>query len=131
MAYKYSRPVPGRETLVINSNNTMVKKIAELYEDENRKEDALTAANHIYDLALLNHRQLEPEAMVKFIDGAILLMRLYEAKDFSYELPEKLIAQSLLRNVICQDFGIEQKSDTLEHKHFIDLPDFLEAGDCW
>ena len=55
---------PEEETLVINSNNTMVKKIAELYEDENRKEDALTAANHIYDLALLNHRQLEPEAMV-------------------------------------------------------------------
>jgi molecular chaperone HtpG len=68
---------PEEETLVINSNNTMVKKIAELYEDENRKEDALTAANHIYDLALLNHRQLEPEAMVKFIERSnSLLMRL-------------------------------------------------------
>ncbi len=68
---------PDEETLVLNSNNTIVKKIAELYEEENRKEDALTVANHIYDLALLNHRQLEPDAMVKFIERSnSLLMRL-------------------------------------------------------
>ncbi len=68
---------PEDETLVLNSNNTMVKKITDLYEDENRKEDALTVANHLYDLALLNHRQLEPDAMVKFIERSnSLLMRL-------------------------------------------------------
>lgn len=68
---------PEEETLVLNSNNEMVKRIADLYEDENRKEDALTVANHIYDLALLNHRQLEPDAMVKFIERSnSLLMRL-------------------------------------------------------
>ena len=68
---------PDEETLVLNSNNPIVKKIADLYEEENRKEDALTAANHIYDLALLNHRQLEPDAMVKFIERSnSLLMKL-------------------------------------------------------
>ncbi len=68
---------PEEETLVLNSNNEMVKRIAGLFEEENRKEDALTAANHIYDLALLNHRQLEPDAMVKFIERSnSLLMRL-------------------------------------------------------
>ena len=68
---------PEEETLVLNSNNEMVKRIADLYGDENRKDDALTAANHIYDLALLNHRQLEPDAMVKFIERSnSLLMRL-------------------------------------------------------
>ncbi|MGI6124012.1 MAG: molecular chaperone HtpG [Acetivibrionales bacterium] len=68
---------PDEETLVLNSNNTMVKRIADLYEEDNRKEDALTAACHIYDLALLNHRQLEPDAMVKFIERSnSLLMRL-------------------------------------------------------
>jgi len=68
---------PDEETLVLNSNNPIVKKIADLYEEENRKEDALTAANHIYDLALLNLRQLEPEAMVKFIERSnSLLMKL-------------------------------------------------------
>ncbi|MGI6086305.1 MAG: molecular chaperone HtpG, partial [Acetivibrionales bacterium] len=68
---------PDEETLVLNSNNTMVKRIADLYQEEDRKEDAITAACHIYDLALLNHRQLEPEDMVKFIERSnTLLMRL-------------------------------------------------------
>lgn len=68
---------PEEETLVLNSNNTMVKRIAEIYEEDNRKEDAITVANHIYDLALLNQRQLEPDAMVKFIERSnSLLMRL-------------------------------------------------------
>lgn len=68
---------PEEETLVLNSNNEMVKRIADLFEEENRKEDALTVASHIFDLALLNHRQLEPDAMVKFIERSnSLLMRL-------------------------------------------------------
>jgi len=68
---------PEEETLVLNSNNKIVKKIADLYEEENRKEDALTIANHIYDLALLSQRQLEPDAMVKFIERSnSLLMKI-------------------------------------------------------
>jgi len=68
---------PEEETLVLNSNNKIVKKIADLYEEENREEDALTIANHIYDLALLSQRQLEPDAMVKFIERSnSLLMKI-------------------------------------------------------
>lgn len=68
---------PDAETLVINSNNPMVNRIAELYNEEDRKEDVLTATLHIYDLAILNHRQLEPDAMAKFIERSnSLLMRL-------------------------------------------------------
>ncbi len=59
---------PNEETLILNSNNNIVKRIAELYEENNRKQDAIFAASHVYDLALLNHRQLEPEAMAKFIE---------------------------------------------------------------
>ncbi len=67
----------NEETLLVNSNNTMIQRIATLYGEDNRKEDALFAASHVYDLALLNHRQLEPETMVKFIERSnALLMRL-------------------------------------------------------
>ena len=51
--------------------------------------------------------------------------------DFSYELPEKLIAQSPIeKRDLSRLLVLNRDSDTLEHKHFIDLPDFLEAGDC-
>jgi molecular chaperone HtpG len=68
---------PDEETLVLNSKNAIVKRIVDLYEDDNRKEDALIAANQVYDLALLNNRQMEPETMAKFIERSNkLLMRL-------------------------------------------------------
>lgn len=68
---------PEEETLVINSSNTIIKRIAQIYDEDNRKDDALTVANHIYDLAMLNHRQLEPDTMAKFIERSnSLLMRL-------------------------------------------------------
>jgi len=59
---------PAEETLVLNSGNRIIRRIAELYDEENRKEDAIFAASHVYDLALLNHRGLEPEAMARFIE---------------------------------------------------------------
>lgn len=67
-AFNTADMFPNEETLILNSNNKMVKRIADLYDEDNRKDDALIAASHIYDLALLNHRQLEPEAMAKFIE---------------------------------------------------------------
>jgi len=59
---------PEEETLVLNINNPVVSNILKLYGDENRKADALLAASYIYDLAVLNHRQLDPDSMVKFIE---------------------------------------------------------------
>jgi len=58
----------GEETLVLNMNNPIIPNIIKLYGDEKRKGDALLAASFIYDLAVLNHRQLDPESMVKFIE---------------------------------------------------------------
>jgi len=65
---------PAEETLILNSNNKIIRRIAELYDEENRKEDAVFAASHVYDLALLNHRQLEPEAMARFIERSNQLL---------------------------------------------------------
>lgn len=68
---------PNEETLMLNSSNALIKRIVDLYGEDNRKEDVILAASHVYDLALLNHRQLEPATMEKFIDRSnTLLMRL-------------------------------------------------------
>jgi molecular chaperone HtpG len=68
---------PKEETLMLNSNNPLIKRIVDLYGEDNRKEDVILAASHVYDLALLNHRQLEPATMEKFIERSnTLLMRL-------------------------------------------------------
>ncbi len=68
---------PNEETLMLNSTNPLIKRIVELHGQDNRKEDTLLAASHVYDLALLNHRQLEPGTMEKFIERSnALLMRL-------------------------------------------------------
>jgi molecular chaperone HtpG len=59
---------PEDETIVLNLNNPIIKSIDRLYGSDERKSDALLAAGYVHDLAVLNHRQLEPEMMVKFIE---------------------------------------------------------------
>jgi S-adenosylmethionine:tRNA ribosyltransferase-isomerase len=52
-------------------------------------------------------------------------------KDFWYDLPERLIAQNPLeRRDMSRLLVLDRTADTLEHKHFKDLPEYLEAGDC-
>jgi len=68
---------PDEETLVLNSNNNIIKRIAALLEADNRKEDVKLAAAHVYDLAAMSQRTLEPESMTKFFARSNeLLMRL-------------------------------------------------------
>lgn len=58
---------PKEQTLVLNSNNKLVKAIIDLKNNESKKEDVKLISEHIYDLAMMSHQQLEPEAMSKFI----------------------------------------------------------------
>jgi S-adenosylmethionine:tRNA ribosyltransferase-isomerase len=52
-------------------------------------------------------------------------------KDFWYDLPERLIAQSPLeKRDMSRLLVLHRDSGTLEHRHFKDLPEYLEAGDC-
>jgi len=52
-------------------------------------------------------------------------------KDFSYELPERLIAQNPAeRRDMSRLLVLDRKSDTLVHKLFKDIPEFLDPGDC-
>ena len=50
-------------TLVLNSNNTLVQYVLENEEGEHTN----TICEQLYDLAMIAHKPLEPEAMTKFI----------------------------------------------------------------
>ena len=59
-------------TLVINSNNELIKKLPSL-DDETKS----LAINHIYDLAKISHSPLNAEQMSKFVARSNeLLMRI-------------------------------------------------------
>ena len=60
-------------TLVLNSNNELIKKLDTLSD-----EDASMVIDHVYDLAKISHAPLSGEQMTKFIErSAKLLGRLY------------------------------------------------------
>ncbi|MFT4145135.1 MAG: molecular chaperone HtpG [Mobilitalea sp.] len=60
----------GGETLVLNANNKLVQYIL-----TNESSDATPMiCEQLYDLALLSHKQLEPEAMTKFIQRSNEIM---------------------------------------------------------
>ncbi|MCR5683987.1 MAG: molecular chaperone HtpG [Lachnospiraceae bacterium] len=54
----------GRETLILNANNSLVQYIAE--HKKGKKVELLSA--QLYDLAMLSHKPLAPEAMTGFIE---------------------------------------------------------------
>ena len=55
-------------TLVLNSNNSLVKLFLDISENDSRKEDTALVAHHLYDLAMLSNRPLTTEQMTKFIE---------------------------------------------------------------
>ena len=61
----------GQVTLVLNSENEIVKKIPSLTE-ENRK----LVCEHIYDLALMAHKPLSAEQMSKLFARNVKLLEL-------------------------------------------------------
>lgn len=58
---------PQEETLVINKNNDLISKLIELKENEEKKGLVGLICNHVYDLAMISHKQLEADAMASFI----------------------------------------------------------------
>ena len=54
-----------------------------------------------------------------------------QLKDFYYDLPPELIAQDPLDHRSDSRFMIlNRANNTIEHKHFYDVTDYLNAGDC-
>lgn len=59
--------MPVEETLVLNKKNKLISHIIKIKDDKTKKDDLKLISEHIYDLALLGHKQLSAEAMTKFI----------------------------------------------------------------
>lgn len=55
----------------------------------------------------------------------------YKTKDFWYDLPEELIAQTPLEKRDCSRMLVLNKENgDIEHRHFYDIVDYLQPGDC-
>lgn len=54
-----------------------------------------------------------------------------KTSDFYYDLPKEKIAQTPLENRVTSKLMVlDRKSDTMEHRHFSDIMEYLQAGDC-
>lgn len=72
-----SHMFPKEQTLVLNSSNKLVKAVMDSKDNEAKKEDIKLISEHIYDLAMMSHQPLEPDAMSKFIERSNeILMKL-------------------------------------------------------
>ncbi|MBZ4646048.1 MAG: molecular chaperone HtpG [Petroclostridium sp.] len=70
---------PEEQTLVLNKNNNLIKMILTLKDKPEKKEDVKMICEQIYDLAMMSHKQLESEAMTRFIERSNkILTRLAE-----------------------------------------------------
>ena len=58
---------PKEETLVVNISNSLIQNLNNIMKDESKKDVALSACRHIYDLAKISHGQLSPQEMTEFI----------------------------------------------------------------
>ena len=55
----------------------------------------------------------------------------YKTKDFYYDLPEELIAQTPLeKRDTSRLMVLDRKTGEVNHKHFYDILDYLKPGDC-
>jgi molecular chaperone HtpG len=48
----------NEETLVLNKNNDLIKKIIDIKDNDDRKNEVKLICEHIYDLAMMSNKQL-------------------------------------------------------------------------
>ncbi|MCX7746835.1 MAG: molecular chaperone HtpG [Clostridia bacterium] len=59
---------PKEETLVLNRNNPLIQSVLKMKDTESKKEDVKLICEQVYDLAMMSHKQLEPDAMTRFLE---------------------------------------------------------------
>ena len=65
---------PDEQTLVLNSNNPLIQSVVKMAGSEDKKEDVKLICRHVYDLAMMSHKQLSPDEMTKFIERSNMLL---------------------------------------------------------
>lgn len=63
-----SHMFPTEQTLVLNRNNNLIRAVLKLKGNEDRKDDVRLICQHIHDLAMMSHKQLDADAMTRFIE---------------------------------------------------------------
>jgi molecular chaperone HtpG len=48
--------------------------VVRLSDDSEKKDDVTMICQHVFDLAMMSHKQLEPDAMTRFIERSNLLL---------------------------------------------------------
>jgi molecular chaperone HtpG len=59
---------PQEETLILNSKNGLIQSVLDMEGIPDKKEDMKLVCQQVYDLAMMSHKQLEPDQMSKFIE---------------------------------------------------------------
>ena len=55
----------------------------------------------------------------------------FQTRDYWYDLPEELIAQTpLQKRDASRLMVLNRKTGEISHKHFYDIVDYLNPGDC-
>ena len=68
---------PTEETLILNKNNSLIKALLNFNNREEKKEDIKLICEHVFDLAKMSHKLLEPQVLTQFIERSNeILMRL-------------------------------------------------------
>lgn len=65
---------PDERTLVLNRSNPLIQTVAKMSDNNEKKDDVTLICQHVYDLAMMSHKQLEPEAMTRFIERSNKLL---------------------------------------------------------
>lgn len=68
------------ETLVLNSNNAVVKLLMDIKDDSEKTDDTKMICKQIYDLAMLSHKPLAMEEMAAFIERSNKILSMVASK---------------------------------------------------
>ena len=69
--------MPGENTLILNSDNDIIRKIIDIADSKEQEGKRDLIANYVYDLALMAHKPLTPDEMTAFIERSTSLLREY------------------------------------------------------
>ena len=67
-------PIFDDYTVVVNENNTLVKKVLSLNQFETKQEKVKLLCEHIYDLALMGNKPLDGDKMQQFLNRSVTLL---------------------------------------------------------
>jgi len=59
---------PSEQTLVLNRKSELIQSLLKMSADKTRENDVKIICEQVYDLAMLGHKQLEPDEMTRFIE---------------------------------------------------------------